>query len=105
MVSFLIDSLTCNSNRKIIDIYSDNEVVVMKTFLVEFYFTNEKSKSYEIESASKSQLMGGISSLKWYEVGNDIINLANVTHVNMRDKEEVEAERAAEIETLSRISF
>ncbi|MBT2576849.1 hypothetical protein J7E43_05425 [Bacillus sp. ISL-8] len=77
----------------------------MKTFLVEFYFTNEKSKLYEIEKVSKSQLMDGISVMKWYGVENDIINLANVTHINVRDKEEVEVERAAEIEALSQISF
>lgn len=105
MISFLIDNLTCNSNRKIIEIYSDNEVVLMKTFLVEFYFTNEKSKLYEIERVSKSQLMDGISAMKWYQVGNDIINLANVTHVNVKDKEEVEAQRAADIEAISSISF
>ncbi|MGE7890893.1 hypothetical protein ACQKN7_26655 [Bacillus cereus] len=77
----------------------------MKTFLVEFYFTNEKSKSYEIEKVSKSQLLDEISAMKWYQVEDDIINLANVTHINVRDKEEVEAEMNAQLETMSGLSF
>ncbi|MGX5629197.1 hypothetical protein [Bacillus thuringiensis] len=77
----------------------------MKTFLVEFYFTNEKSKSYEIEKVSKSQLLDEISAMKWYQVEDDIINLANVTHINVRDKEEVEAEMNAQLDAMSRLSF
>ncbi|WP_283751405.1 hypothetical protein [Bacillus cereus] len=43
--------------------------------------------------------------MKWYQVEDDIINLANVTHINVRDKEEVEAEMNAQLDAMSRLSF
>ncbi len=59
----------------------------------------------KLKKVSKSQLLDEISAMKWYQVEDDIINLANVTHINVRDKEEVEAEMNAQLDAMSRLSF
>lgn len=58
----------------------------MRQFSVYFHFTNETYKKCEIESESRAELIHKIEESKWFEDGECIINLENVTYIKIKEK-------------------
>ena len=78
----------------------------MKIYEVKFTFANEKTKKYELEGESRQQLINNILANDWYEVNgeDDIINLAQVTHISVIDKEEMNVRRRKSAQRASEIA-
>ncbi|MFJ8526571.1 hypothetical protein [Bacillus sp. NPDC094106] len=58
----------------------------MGQFSVYFHFTNGTYKKCDIESESHAELIHKIEESKWFEDGECIINLENVTYIKIKEK-------------------